>query len=151
MIDLPTGGTSRGQSGDAPAQAIFTTGSTGAPKPALLSHRNILCQNRALGEAFDFHEDQRVLLNLPPSHVGGQAEELMTTLLCGGTAVVQEIFDPAGWEVQNMLTAALLVAECAFRRTETRGVHYREDFPNLDPAWARHQTVRRTQRQLIVK
>ncbi len=63
----------------------------------------------------------------------------------------KEFFDPAGWEVQNMLTAALLVIECAFRRTETRGVHYRRDFPDTDPAWARHQTVMRTDQQLIVK
>jgi acyl-CoA synthetase (AMP-forming)/AMP-acid ligase II len=79
----------------AAAQVIFTTGSTGSPKPALLSHGNILAQNRALGEAF-FHEDQRVLVNLPASHVGGQAEELMTALYCGGTAVVQPVFDAAG-------------------------------------------------------
>ena len=36
------------------AQVIFTTGSTGAPKPALLSHRNITCQNLCLGAAFGF-------------------------------------------------------------------------------------------------
>ena len=41
----------------------------------------------------------------------------------------KEFFDPAGWEVQNMLTAAMLVVESAFRRTETRGVHHRKDFP----------------------
>jgi len=62
----------------------------------------------------------------------------------------KEFFDPAGWEAQNMLTAALLVVECAFRRTETRGVHYREDFPDTDPAWARHQALRRTDLQLVV-
>ena len=62
----------------------------------------------------------------------------------------KEFFDTAGWEAQNMLTAALLVVECAFRRTETRGVHYREDFPRTDPAWARHQTLRRTEQQLVV-
>ncbi|MCC7174877.1 MAG: acyl--CoA ligase [Bryobacterales bacterium] len=36
------------------AQAIFTTGSTGSPKPALLSHRNITSQNLCLGSAFGF-------------------------------------------------------------------------------------------------
>ena len=75
------------------AQVIFTTGSTGTPKPALLSHRNITCQNLCLGTAFDF--GGRVLVNLPPSHVGGQAEELMTTLFHGGTAVLVETFDAA--------------------------------------------------------
>ena len=63
----------------------------------------------------------------------------------------KEFFDPVGWEAQNMLTAALLVIECALRRTETRGVHYREDFPETDPAWARHQSLLRTEQQLIVK
>lgn len=76
-------------------QVIFTSGSTGSPKPALLSHRGIVCQNLCLGAAFDFGPGQRVLLNLPASHVGGQAEILMTTLFSGGTAVVLEIFDAA--------------------------------------------------------
>ena len=77
------------------AQVIFTTGSTGSPKPALLSHRNITCQNLCLGAALGFGEDTRLLVNLPPSHVGGQAEALMTTLYWGGTAVVLAVFDPA--------------------------------------------------------
>ena len=74
---------------------IFTTGSTGAPKPALLSHRNITCQNFCLGAAFGFDSGTRLLVNLPPSHVGGQTEALMTTLFCGGTAVLLEAFDAA--------------------------------------------------------
>ncbi len=68
----------------------------------------------------------------------------------GRYVIDKEFHDPAGWEVQNMLTSCLLVTECAFRRTETRGVHYREDFPDTDPAWQRHQTLRRTERQLVV-
>ncbi|MBN1943871.1 MAG: L-aspartate oxidase [Phycisphaerae bacterium] len=56
-----------------------------------------------------------------------------------------------GWEVQNMLTTAYLVAELALRRTETRGVHYRQDFPETDPHWARRQIVRRTEHQLVVE
>ena len=77
------------------AQVIFTTGSTGAPKPALLSHRNITCQNMCLGTAFAFDERTRLLVNLPPSHVAGQAEALMTTLFFGGTAITLEVFDAA--------------------------------------------------------
>jgi len=76
------------------AQVIFTTGSTGSPKPALLSHRSITSQNFCLGGAFEFRE-RRFLLNLPPSHVGGQAEILMTALFYGGTAVILEAFDAA--------------------------------------------------------
>lgn len=75
------------------AQVIFTTGSTGSPKPALLSHRGITCQNLCLGTAFGFGPGQRVLCNLPASHVGGQAEILMTSLFTGATAVTLEVFD----------------------------------------------------------
>ncbi len=72
---------------------IFTTGSTGYPKPALLSHRSITCQNMCLGAAFGFDEASRMLVNLPPSHVGCQTEQLMTTLFFGGIAVILHIFD----------------------------------------------------------
>jgi len=76
------------------AQVIFTTGSTGSPKPALLSHRGIACQNLCLAAAFHFGPEQRVLCNLPASHVGGQSEILLTSLFAGGTAVTLEVFDP---------------------------------------------------------
>ncbi len=75
------------------AQVIFTTGSTGRSKAALLTHRSITAQNLCLGTAFEF-ASSRVLVNLPPSHVGCQAEVLMTTLFHGGTAITVEMFDP---------------------------------------------------------
>ena len=77
------------------AQVIFTTGSTGYPKPALLSHRSITCQNMCLGGGFGFGEQSRLLVNLPPSHVGGQSELLMSALYWGGSVVVLPVFDPA--------------------------------------------------------
>jgi L-aspartate oxidase len=47
--------------------------------------------------------------------------------------VMDKIFDsPAGWECQNMLTSALLIAQSAQQRRESRGVHYRRDFPETD-------------------
>jgi acyl-CoA synthetase (AMP-forming)/AMP-acid ligase II len=77
------------------ALAIFTTGSTGSPKPALLSHRSITAQNLCLCGAL-MGEDRGVcaLVHLPPSHVGGQSELLMSILFGGGQAVLMETFDP---------------------------------------------------------
>lgn len=76
---------------------IFTTGSTGYPKPALLSHRGITCQNMCLGYGFEMGDfgESRMLVNLPPSHVGCQTEQLMTTFFLGGTAVILHVFDAA--------------------------------------------------------
>lgn len=78
------------------ALVIFTTGSTGSPKPALLSHRNISCQAMCLSQAL-LHGGERALVtlvNLPPSHVGCQTELLMSTIFDGGCAVLVSIFDP---------------------------------------------------------
>jgi L-aspartate oxidase len=47
--------------------------------------------------------------------------------------VMDKVFDePAGWECQNMLTVSLLVASSAQWRQESRGVHFRSDFPTTD-------------------
>ncbi len=52
--------------------------------------------------------------------------------------------DPAGWDLQNMLIVAELMITAALEREESRGVHLRTDFPNLDDAhWQRHIAFRR--------
>lgn len=71
---------------------IYTTGSTGYPKPALLSHQGITVQNLCLALGFGMTEDDCMLVNLPPSHVGGQTEQLMTPWFMGGRNIVLDIF-----------------------------------------------------------
>jgi L-aspartate oxidase len=63
-----------------------------------------------------------------------------------GRYVLDKNFDrPLGWEAQNMLTVAWLITRAAAERTESRGVHYREDFPKIDNAhWQHHITQHRT-------
>jgi fatty-acyl-CoA synthase len=73
---------------------IFTTGSTGSPKPALLCHENILIQNIGLAISFELQEGDKMLINLPPSHVGCITEQLATTIFGGGISIILHIFDP---------------------------------------------------------
>jgi L-aspartate oxidase len=42
------------------------------------------------------------------------------------------------WEATNLHTVATLIVDAARRRTETRGSHWREDFPDADEAWRGH-------------
>ena len=77
-----------------PCLIIFTTGSTGSSKPALLCHENILVQNIGLAVGFEMTANDRMLINLPPSHVGCVTEQLATTIFGGGVAVILHIFDP---------------------------------------------------------
>lgn len=47
----------------------------------------------------------------------------------------------AGWEFQNLLTVARLMIAAALQREESRGVHFRADYPQRDDArWQRHLT-----------
>ena len=75
---------------------IYTTGTTGEPKPAVLCHENIIVQNQILERGIDYKGDKTdfsVLVNLPPSHVGCVTETFMTTMFIGGKAVLLRIFD----------------------------------------------------------
>jgi fatty-acyl-CoA synthase len=76
-----------------PCLIIFTTGSTGFPKAALLSHWNILVQNIGLKVGFGMDESDIMCVNLPPSHVGCTTEQLGTTIYGGGISLILHIFD----------------------------------------------------------
>lgn len=54
-------------------------------------------------------------------------------------ALAREFDARAGWELQNLLTVARLMIHSAYERRESRGVHYRSDFPTPDDvSWRRH-------------
>ncbi|MGE3804995.1 MAG: L-aspartate oxidase [Gemmataceae bacterium] len=57
--------------------------------------------------------------------------------------VLEREFDTRpGWELQNMLTIARLMIASALTRQESRGVHFRSDFPRRDDAdWQKHVIV----------
>jgi L-aspartate oxidase len=59
--------------------------------------------------------------------------------------VMDKIFDsPEGWECQNMLTVCLLMARSAQKRKESRGVHYRRDYPETnDKNFKKHLEISR--------
>ena len=45
------------------------------------------------------------------------------------------------FDLRNMLLVSRVVAEAALARTETRGAHQREDYPQMLPDWTLNQTV----------
>ena len=53
----------------------------------------------------------------------------------------REFHDRAGWELQNLLTIARLMIHSALVREESRGVHFRSDFPERDDAKWQHHVV----------
>lgn len=56
-----------------------------------------------------------------------------------------------GWETQNMLTVGLMTATAAQYRTESRGVHWREDYPEMnDQRWKTHITLIRHEDEIHI-
>ena len=54
----------------------------------------------------------------------------------------REFKDRAGWELQNLLTVARLMIEAATKREESRGTHFRSDFPTRrDAEWGTKHVV----------
>lgn len=52
-----------------------------------------------------------------------------------------EFNQPSGWELQNLLLNSRMMIAAALKRTESRGVHFRRDFPQTDPTQAKHITM----------
>jgi L-aspartate oxidase len=63
--------------------------------------------------------------------------------------LAREFDDRPGWELQNLLTIAYLMIDTALQREESRGCHFRSDFPKRDDAhWQRHLTCARREKSV---
>jgi L-aspartate oxidase len=70
-----------------------------------------------------------------------------------GQYVMDKLFDDRqGWETQNMLTVARLITACALAREESRGVHFRSDFPKINSQLdQKHCAIQRNPNGLAVR
>src|SRR5438270_669982 len=84
----PLVGEVRGGGSEAPALLLYTSGTTGKPKGALLDHGNLLAQGRGVVEAWRWTAEDRLVLALPLFHVHGLAIALHGSLIAGGCAVL---------------------------------------------------------------
>jgi malonyl-CoA/methylmalonyl-CoA synthetase len=79
-----------------PALIVYTSGTTGAPKGACLSHANLAAGTTTLQLAWRWEPSDRLVLSLPLFHVHGLVAGLFGSLSAGATAVVLERFSPDG-------------------------------------------------------
>ena len=80
---------------DDPALICYTSGTTGAPKGAVLRHRNLLAATEAVRIAWRWGPDDRLVHCLPVFHAHGLCVGVYGTLLAGASAVLLPGFDPA--------------------------------------------------------
>ncbi len=75
-----------------PGLLVYTSGTTGAPKGALLSHGNLLASAEAVRLAWRWTPQDRLVLTLPLFHVHGLGVGLHGTLTAGASAVLRPRF-----------------------------------------------------------
>ena len=78
---------------DDPALLLSTSGTTGEPKGALLSHGNLLASARAVASAWDWTPEDRLLLTLPLFHMHGLGVGINGSLVTGGQINLRRGFD----------------------------------------------------------
>jgi malonyl-CoA/methylmalonyl-CoA synthetase len=78
---------------DAPALLLYTSGTTGAPKGALLSHGNLLSSARAVAHAWGWSDEDTLLLSLPLFHMHGLGVGVHGALVAGSAIVLRPGFD----------------------------------------------------------
>jgi malonyl-CoA/methylmalonyl-CoA synthetase len=78
---------------DSTALVLFTSGTTGKPKAALLTHANLDAQTRALRDAWQIGPNDVLSTSLPLHHLHGIVVALLTTISAGGSVRLHRRFD----------------------------------------------------------
>jgi acyl-CoA synthetase (AMP-forming)/AMP-acid ligase II len=80
---------------DATAWLLYTSGTTGFPKGAMLTHRNLIVSVLESAIEYEPQPDERTLVAFPLCHVSGYTVPL--THLRGGQIVLTPMFEPESW------------------------------------------------------
>jgi L-aspartate oxidase len=106
------------------------------------SLRSIMWRNCAIERTGDRLSETREIIAFWSRYV---MDKTFTAAQTGDEAI-------PGWELQNMLTACFLITTAAYTRTESRGAHYRLDYPDRDDEhWRIHLLWRRPMETPIPK
>lgn len=78
---------------DAPCVILYTSGTTGRPKGAVLTHRNLFTNNVNWMLSVNYHRGHTALSSAPLFHSGGLCVMVLPTLMAGGHVVLHRQFD----------------------------------------------------------
>lgn len=76
---------------------LYTSGTTGHPKGAMLTHLNIVHSTLHYQACFALGPENRSMLVVPASHVTGVVAILLTMIRAGGCTIMMEAFDAQGF------------------------------------------------------
>lgn len=92
---LPEAAYARADADEAPVLLVYTSGTTGRPKGAVLDQAALVANARNSWAMHAMVPDDRVLTVLPMFHVGGLNIQTLPALLLGAEVSIHRRFDPA--------------------------------------------------------
>ena len=110
-------------------------------------------ENNGVLDLADIRNSLRALMwrHVGVEREGGSLAEALETVEGWCRYVLPRQFaEPQGWQLQNMLEVARLMIRGAIERRETRGVHFRNDFPDTLADWRSHIGWQRGRPQPLV-
>ena len=96
---------------EAIAVLLFTSGTTGDPKAAILRHNHLTSYVLQTVEFMSADEDEAILISVPPYHIAG-VSSILTSIYSGRRIVQLPAFQPADWvslAAREGVTHAMLV------------------------------------------
>ncbi len=74
------------------ASIMYTSGTTGMPKGAMMCHRNLLCNAITATDVMELSADTRQMVLTPLFHASALHSQLIPSILNGGTCVIMKEF-----------------------------------------------------------
>jgi len=97
------------------AVILYTSGTTGRAKGAMLSHRNIVANIRATVRHFELDQNMTTLSFLPINHVFEQVVGVLLPLSLGGTVAFAESLKKVGENLQEVQPNFFLAVPALYR------------------------------------
>jgi acyl-CoA synthetase (AMP-forming)/AMP-acid ligase II len=95
-LDASASATTEGDAGEGVAIQLFTSGTTAAPKAAILRHANLVSYILGTVEFASAAEEDAALVSVPPYHIAGIAA-LLSSIYALRRILLLPAFDPGAW------------------------------------------------------
>ncbi|MCB2192591.1 MAG: long-chain-fatty-acid--CoA ligase [Deltaproteobacteria bacterium] len=75
-----------------PASIMYTSGTTGKPKGAIICHRNLICNAMTVANLWGIGPETKQMVLTPLFHASALHSQMMSSVLNGGTSIVMKEF-----------------------------------------------------------